>query len=140
MQNYAQDQYVENQIMTADGGKLVVLLYEGAIQFLNKARDGINESNIEQRSNNIMWALDIIDELRNSLSLSEGGEIAKSLNSLYLFMQKHLISANIKSSAQMIQDVLNMLLSLKEAWEEVASNPEIDRPTFDSAPTTGISV
>ena len=125
MNNYAMNPYMKTGITTSDSGKLIVLLYEGAIRFLRDAQDGISENNIEKRNNNIVFAVDIIDELRNSLNMSEGKEIAGSLNALYLFMGRHLTAANYKNSFAMIQEVMDMLLSLKEAWEDVASNPEI---------------
>ena len=86
MQNYALNQYQKIQATTVDSGKVIVLLYEGAIKFLIKAREGIAEKDIEKRHNNLMRALDIIDELKNALNFSQGGEIARSVNALYLFM------------------------------------------------------
>ena len=137
MQNYALNQYQKTQVTTVDSGKVVVLLYEGAINFLRKSQEGIVEKDIEKRHNNLMRALDIIDELNNSLNFSEGGEIAISLRTLYDFMYGHLTSANIKNDPQMIQEAVSMLSSLKDAWEEVASNPEINRPEPNPIPTTG---
>ena len=143
MQNYAHRQYKKTQITTVDRRKLVVLLYDGAIDFLRKAQRGITEKDIEKRHNNIDRALAIIDELKNALNFSEGGEIARSLQALYLFMYNHLVSANIKNDSQMVQEVINMLSSLNEAWEAVASDPELARhPAASAQPTqpTGISV
>jgi len=137
MQNHALNQYQKTQVTTVDSGKVVVLLYEGAIKFLRKSQEGIAEKDIEKRHNNIMRALDIIDELNNSLNFSEGGEIAISLRTLYDFMHGHLTEANINNNSQMIQEVVSMLSSLKDAWEEVASNPEINRPEPNPIPTTG---
>lgn len=97
MQNQAYHQYQKTQVTTVDSGKLVVLLYEGAIKFLRKSQEGIAEKDIEERHNNLMRALDIIDELNNSLNFSQGGEIARSLRTLYDFMRGHLTSANIKN-------------------------------------------
>jgi len=137
MQNHALNQYQKTQVTTVDSGKVVVLLYEGTIKFLRKSQEGIVEKDIEKRHNNLMRALDIIDELNNSLNFSQGGEIARSLNALYLFMRGHLTEANINNNSHMIEEVLNMLSSLKGAWEEVASNPEINKPESNPLPTTG---
>jgi flagellar protein FliS len=124
MGGYGQDQYLKTQVTTVEGIKLIVLLYEGAIKFLLTAQEGIREKNIAKRHNHIYRVLDILVELRNALNFSQGGEIATSLNALYLFMERHLTTANIQNDTQKIQEVVNMLSSLKEAWETIASRPE----------------
>jgi flagellar protein FliS len=141
MVGYTKDQYVKTQVETADRGRLIVLLYEGAIKFLRKAQEGIEEKNIEKRCNNIDRALNIIDELKNSLNISQGGEIAIYLIHLYLFMRGHLVSANIKNDSKMIQDVIKMLTGLKEAWETIVSKPERKEPSTQPTPRfTGVQI
>ena len=140
VKGYGQAQYLKTQVTTVDGGKLIVLLYEGAIKFLRKAQESIEAKDIKQRHNSIMRALNIIDELRNSLNFSQGGEIAKNLQALYLFMNRHLTLANAKNDPKMIQEVINLLASLKEAWETIASRPEVKRvsPQQPAGPPPGI--
>jgi flagellar protein FliS len=140
MAGYGQNQYLKTQVTTVEGVKLIVLLYEGAIKFLLSAQEGIREKNIVKRHNNIYRVLDIILELRNSLNFSQGGEIAKSLNALYIFMEGHLITANIQNDAQKIQEVVNLLSSLKEAWETIASRPEVRKTTEAPGRSKGIRI
>ena len=140
MAGYAQNQYLKTQVTTVDGVKLIVLLYEGAIKFLSSAQEGIREKDVTKRHNNIYRVLDIIAELRNSLNFSQGGEVATSLDALYLFMEGHLMTANIQNDAQKIQDVVNMLSSLKEAWETIASKPEVRKATEAPSRSKGIRI
>ena len=140
MAGYGQNQYLKTQITTVDGLKLVVLLYEGAIKFLLSAQEGIREKDIVKRHNNIYRVLDIVAELRNSLNFSQGGEIATSLDALYLFMDRHLMTANIQNDVQKIQEVVNILSSLKEAWEAIASRPEVRKATEAPGRSKGIQV
>lgn len=126
MQNYGQHQYKQINVNTADRGKLVVLLYEGAINFLKKARNGSQQGNIEEKSNNINRAQAIIQELNNSLKTDENREIAGNLRSLYVFMEKHLVMAKIKKDGtEKIDEVISMLNSLCEAWVEISKKPEV---------------
>jgi flagellar protein FliS len=126
MHNYGQHQYKQTDVGTADPGKLVVLLYEGAINFLKRARQSTLESNIEERCNNINRAQAIIQELNNSLKMDAGGEIAHNLRSLYLFMERHLVMAKIKKdNIQKIEEVISMLTKLYEAWVEVSTQIEV---------------
>jgi flagellar protein FliS len=79
-------------------------------------------------------------ELKNALNFSQGGEIAKSLNALYLFMQRHLTVANIENDPQKVQEVVNILSSLKEAWEAIASRPEVRKTTEPSSQSKGVRI
>jgi len=124
MQDYAR-QYKKTQVTTADNLKLVVLLYDGAIKYLEKARKGCQEKDFESISNNINRTQDIIGELNNSLNMNEGGQIAQNLRNLYLFMNDHLVEAKLKTSAQVIKEVMGLLTTLKGAWEEIEKRPEI---------------
>ena len=140
MQNYGQSQYLKTQVTTVDNLQLVILLYEGAIKFLRKAEEGIEEKNIEKRHKHINQALDIINELRNSLNISQGREIAESLAALYLFMTNHLIMANIKNDRHSIKDVVKILADLKEAWETIATKPEIKKQMANQPKPLGIRI
>lgn len=119
------DQYKETQIKTATQGKLIVMLYEGAIKFLKVAKNAINEKNIESAHNNIVRAQDIIMELLLSLNM-EAGEIAEKLHSLYLYMNKRLMEANIYKKIEPIDEVLKMLIELKDVWAQIANNTTTD--------------
>jgi flagellar secretion chaperone FliS len=140
MVGYGQNQYLKAQVTTVDNVKLVVLLYEGAIGFLLKAQEGLKERNVVQKHNHIQKALKIIEELKNSLNFSKGGEIAQSLNALYIFMDKHLTEANMKNDSQKIQEVINILTSLKEAWALVASKPEALKAANQKPQPSGIRI
>ena len=140
MAGYGENQYLKTQVTTVDGVRLIVLLYEGAIKFLLTAQEGIREKDVVKRHNHINRTLDIIAELKNSLNFSQGGEIAKSLNTLYLFMQRHLTMANIENDAQKVQEVINILSSLKEAWEAIASRPEVRKTTEAPEQSKGIRI
>ena len=126
MQNYSKHQYRQTEIRTADRGRLVVLLYEGAINFLKKAKNDVQEGNIEEKCNNINRATNIIQELNNSLKMDEGGEIAGNLRNLYFFMERCLVKAKIeRDGIKKMDEVIAMLSSLCEAWVEISTKPEV---------------
>jgi flagellar protein FliS len=124
MNAYGKRQYTQTQVTTVDKGRLIVLLYEGAIKFLRQAKGCADTGDISGKSNNINRALDIIAELNQSLNMNDGGEIASNLRRLYLFWSEHLIQAKIKKDTKNIDDVINMLTSLNEAWNHVVAQPE----------------
>ena len=130
MNAYGKRQYTQTQVTTVDKGRLIVLLYEGAIKFLRQAKDCADTGDISGKSNNINRALDIIAELNQSLNMNDGGDIASNLRRLYLFWSEHLIQAKIKKDTKNIDDVIKMLGSLNEAWNHVVTQPEAQ----DAAP------
>ena len=126
MENYSKNQYRQIEISTADRGRLVVLLYEGAISFLRKAKNDVQEGDVEAKCNNITRAQDIIQELNNSLKMDEGGEIAGNLRSLYFFMERYLVKAKIeRDGIKKMDEVIAMLNSLYDAWVEILAKPEV---------------
>lgn len=124
MMSYGQQQYRKTQVATVDRGRLIVLLYEGAISFLTKARAAQIEGDVPGASNLINRAQDIIDELNASLNLDEGGDIAANLRRLYLFMGDQLVRAKVESNVEPVEGVIKMLGTLNDAWREAVAKPE----------------
>jgi flagellar protein FliS len=124
MMTYGQNQYRKTQVATVDRGRLIVLLYEGAISFLTKARACLEEKDIPSFSSLVNRAQDILDELNASLNMDQGGDIAINLRRLYMFMGDQLVKSKIKGEAQCLDEVVRMLTSLNEAWREAMTKPE----------------
>jgi flagellar protein FliS len=112
-------QYVSTQVSTADRLQLVVMLYDGAITFLNQAKEKMAAQDTAGKGLYLGKALDIIAELNASLNFQEGKEVAANLFHLYNFMTAHLTRANLNWDAAAIDDVIKMLGELRDAWEEV---------------------
>jgi flagellar protein FliS len=113
--------YQNTAVATQNQGRLVVLLYEGAIKFLRMAVKEIEARDWAAKGRHIVRAIDIINELNNELKMEEGGEIAQNLRKLYAFMVRHLGEANIKRDPERIQQVISILDDLNQGWKEVTS-------------------
>lgn len=122
-----QMEYKKTQIITASQGKLIVMLYDGAIKFINNAIEllGMQKKDIEKIHNNIVRAQDIITELIGSLNM-EAGEIANKLFSIYMYLNQRLAEANIKKEKEPLLEVKKHLSELREAWAE--ANKKIQTP------------
>lgn len=112
--------YQDTTVTTQNKERLIIMLYDGAIKFLNLATRGLEEKNYEAKGMYINKAQDIINELNVVLDMEAGGEIATNLRKLYCFMNTHLSQANIKRDPQMIQDVINLLEELNQGWKAIA--------------------
>lgn len=132
----AYEQYRQTQIQTAKPEQLILMLYDGAISFLKKAKVSIENKNIEESHNLLIKAQDIIIELMASLNL-EVGEIALNLFRLYEYMHYRLVEANIKKDEKPIDEVLSMLQELREAWETAIKKVKEEKPEVSNKPLKG---
>ncbi len=114
------EKYKETQIKTANQGKLIVMLYDGAIKFLNQSKEAIEANKIEEAHNKITRTQDIIMELVLSLNL-DAGPIAKKLYNLYLYLNQRLMEANMYKKKEPIDEVIKLLTDLKEVWDQIAA-------------------
>ncbi|MCE5279955.1 MAG: flagellar export chaperone FliS [Planctomycetaceae bacterium] len=112
--------YTENKIATQSGGKIVVMLYEGAIRFLKQSVSQIEAQDWKGKNDSIQKAQAIIDELRAALNKDAGGEVAQNLWKLYDFMYRRLIEANIRKDISRINEVIALLEDLLDGWREIA--------------------
>lgn len=110
-------QYQRTQAETASPGEMIVMLYNGALRFLTVARKKLDTQDISGASASLLRAQDIILELMVSVDTSMG-EVARNLFDLYQFMHKHLVQANVKKDAAMIDEVDVLLRELLAAWEQ----------------------
>ena len=115
-------QYRETQIMTASQGKLIVLLYEGTIRFIDAALAALKDKKLDVVNNNLLRAQDIVTELALSINF-EAGDIATKMYNLYMYFNRKLVEANIRKESEPILEVRGMLVSLLEAWRQVAEKP-----------------
>lgn len=112
--------YQETSVTTQSKGRLVVMLYEGAIKFMKLAITEIEAENHEAKGRYIQKARDIINELNTVLDMEVGGEIAENLRKLYLFMDKSLSEANTKMDTAKIQEVIALMEELNQGWKAIA--------------------
>jgi flagellar protein FliS len=112
--------YREVEIRTASPQQLVVILYDGAIQNLQEAKEHLNRGNIEGRGRTLNRALAIISELQASLNFAGGGELARALESLYAYMNRRIFAASFGQTTEPLSEVISLLVTLRSAWAEIA--------------------
>lgn len=109
----------------ADPHALVQMLMDAAVERLTTARACIERGEIARKAKLLHSAVVLIAELRGSLDLKKGGELAQNLSDLYEYMARRLIQANLSSDAHAITEVLSLLGEIRGAW--VAIGPEVRR-------------
>jgi len=119
---------MQTQVTTTTPGHLVVMLYDGAITFLEQAKVLIQERNYAQKGILISQALDIIAELDGSLNVEKGGELAQNLHKLYLYCSTRLLQANLKMDTALIDEVIKILSSFRASFEEISKKQSHPAP------------
>lgn len=111
-------QYQTSNITTATQEKLMILLFDGAIQFLQKAKTAIAEKDINARSENITAARKILRELMRTIDLENGNDVAKKLFKLYNRMAMDLIKANVQRNSDKIDVVIQDFANIRWGFQK----------------------
>ena len=113
--------YKETQITTTDPGTVLLLLYQGAIDALNRAAGFMAAGNMADKGKQILKANDIINQFIASLDFEVGGELAQNLEGLYRFMLEQILFANAHNEAKPLTTVVSLLTTLKSGWDEAVA-------------------
>ena len=111
-------QYQANNITTATPEKLMIMLFDGAVQFLLKAKKSIDEKNLQERAINIESARKIIRELMRTIDLDNGNDVSKALFKLYNRMAMKLIKANVSRNITLIDEVIEDLQNIRWGFQK----------------------
>jgi flagellar protein FliS len=117
--------YQKNMYETASPHKLISLLYGAAVTNIQRSAKAYEESRWEDASRFNLKAQDIVCELMACLNEEQGGEIATNLKQLYFYCLNQLAQANIHKDCSMLQEVEQILESLKQAWQEIGKDVSI---------------
>lgn len=110
--------YKKTQIQTADQGTLILLCYDGAVNFLRKAKKALEDNDDSARITLLNKAQNVLWELTNSLNY-DAGEIAYNLEAIYNYMIRRIIDADFHKNMEAIDEVIHHLLELRESWEKI---------------------
>lgn len=111
--------YLKTQIENATPLERVIMAYDGAISFLESAKELMETKRFTDATIANIRAQNIITELKMSLNM-ECGEISQRLANLYSYFLKRLISANLERNPSHIDEVIKHLRELRQAWEEIS--------------------
>lgn len=120
-----QNAYKTQQIMTASPAQLTLLLYNGALRFLNESITAVEQGDISKAHNANMRVQDIIREFMRTLDMSY--EISHSWAQLYEYVEYCLIQGNIKRDLKQLEQAKFVLSELRDAWEGAMKQTHTER-------------
>ena len=111
---------IKDDLAVADPHRVIQLLMQGALENLAKAKGCIERKDFAGKSSTLSKGMTIISSLQSSLDMEAGAEISANLASLYEFMVNHLILASRENSIEKISEVMELLLTIKSAWDQIS--------------------
>jgi flagellar protein FliS len=109
----------QTSITDADPHKLIQLLYNGALERINMAKARMQADDYAGKGKLITKAIEIIGGLRSFLDFEKGGDLAARLEALYDYMERTLFEANAKNDVAKLDEVANLLRSIKDGWDGI---------------------
>ncbi len=131
--NKAAHAYFQTNVSTTDQGQLLLMLYDGALKFIQQARTKMLAKDFAGKGILISKVIDIINELSSSLNLDKGGSLAENLNNLYLLCTARLLRANLKMDMESLDSVESILSGLRGAYAQIIGTPEARKAASDIA-------
>ena len=119
--------YQEQALAGATGVELVVALYDGAIRFLYRAMQCVEEDDQHGRRIAVKKVVDILMYLQARLRPDVGGSVAVSLSDFYAAMFTLTLEASHFESVEQFQEVISCIRNVRDAWVIVARDPEAGR-------------
>ncbi|EQC1422069.1 flagellar export chaperone FliS [Enterobacter hormaechei] len=117
---------VESAVMSASQQQLVIMLFDGALSALVRARLFLADGNIPAKGRALSKAINIIENgLKVGLVENNGDELTQNLIALYAYMVRRLLHANVNNDASAIEEVENLLRNIADGWKEVAGTPQL---------------
>lgn len=110
---------VESEVNFASPHRIIQMLMEGALSKIATAKGCIARNDIAEKSRQITWGMNIIQGLRTSLDAQKGGEVAANLDSLYEYMGRRLLEANVSNDVAILDEVSSLLMEVKTGWDNI---------------------
>lgn len=118
---------VESGVMSANPHQLILMLFDGALASIRAARIQMQDGNIPEKGKAISKALDIVNNgLAAALDSEQGGEIAERLASLYEYISRLLLAANLHNDEKSLNEAETLLEDVAAAWREIGGQAQTE--------------
>ncbi len=111
--------YKKTVIETTDRVQIVLMLYDGALNHLKRAKLKISSGDSITKGHHFSKATSIVGELSNVLDMEKGGDISINLRSLYDFVQQRLLYANMHNDIKALEEAEEVLNTIRSGWKEM---------------------
>lgn len=112
-------EYRKNAVNGASPLQLVVMLYDGALKYMEAGKRAIAEHDLAKQNGELQKAQRVVMELMSCLDLKNGGDIANNLLALYTYVLNQLVEANVEDKVEPIERSISIFSELRESWSKI---------------------
>ena len=116
MQSNPYSKMKENAIMTAPKEELTLMLYDGALKYLNQAQIAIEAKDKAKAHERLVRVQDIVREFQ--LTLNRSYEISKNFDTMYDYIYRRLVEANVSKDLEIVQECGELIRGMRDMWKE----------------------
>ncbi len=127
------EQYKKTSVETVSSGKLLLMLYDGCIRNIEKAKNAVEEKNPQKAHEHIIKAQDIVIELMATLNMDY--DISRRLMTVYDYIYNQMVEANVKKDTDLLEEIRSFLFDLRITWEGAMNS--IHHSPVDSSQARG---
>lgn len=139
--NNAVDEYnkinIASSVEAADPHRLIQMLMHGALEKIAIAKGYLDRGDSANKGVHISWAISIIEGLRASLNMKEGGEVAENLENMYEYMIRRLLRANLENDIGLLDEVSSLMITIKSAWDGLPGKLNESAKSAESSEPSG---
>ncbi len=136
--------YRQSQLEGMSPGRITLMLFDGALGFIEAAREASLKGDVPFRGDRASRALAIIGELQATLNMEEGGDVASNLMRLYDYLIREILKANLRDDPELFAHLSQVLGEIRTGWEQMleeleqeGSTTSADGPRPEAAGQTG---
>lgn len=112
-------EYRKQAVSTASPLQLVIMLYDGALRFMEAGKRAIEARDVDRQNTNLQKAQRILTELISCLDMRAGNEISQNLFGLYTYCYNTLVTANIEDRADLVDQPIRIMSDLRDSWVQI---------------------
>jgi flagellar protein FliS len=110
---------LETSVMSANPHELIALLFRGARQAIRMGRFNMQNGNVAEKGKLLSHAIMIVGGLQQGLDLEKGGDLAQRLDSLYDYMKRRVLEANLHNNPALLDEVDGLLATIEDGWSGI---------------------
>ena len=108
----------QSGVESASATQLITMLLDGALERVAKAQGHMERGELAEQGEVIGKVIDIVASLDSYLDHDKGGEVSKTLESLYDYIVRQLYQANLKNDVSVLEEVASLLTEVRAGWVE----------------------
>jgi flagellar protein FliS len=130
---------------TVSKTRQVVMLYDGAIRFIQQAIEAIEAKDYEKRYHRLTRASDILIGLQSCLDFDAGGDSAKVLYDFYSSLDLRIFAIHRSNDANACLEIISELKDMRDVWNRIdtgnatAAKAEEAKPAADTPDNLTVS-